>query len=232
MLPVFPPLALVLGQYLAPRFSAERDKELRGGFLGFSLIGGLLGVALLAAFIRPSLLGNIANADAIAHFALLAGVFLLGGAAGVHLLWRQGSVRYALHLMFGSLAAFVAVLIIAQPAIARPSTKDLARIVAQQVEPEDLVLHYHDYFHDFSYYGRRNVGTVAYEGELELAYDPEAVRLGLHVDEAGFRELWAGPRQVYLVLRRSELAALLAQPGFHARVLAETPKHVVLINRL
>lgn len=232
MLPVFPPLALLLGRQLAPRFRSGEARELRGGFVSFAIIGGLLGGALLLAFMRPQLLGRIENADEISRFALLAGVFLLGGAAGVFLLWRQGAVRPALRLMLGSVAAFAAVLVIAQPAIARPSTKDLARIVAQQVEPEDLVLHYHDYFHDFSYYSHLTTGTVAYEGELELAYDPEAARRGTHVDEAEFRQLWAGPRQVYLVLRRSELAPLLAQPGFHARVLAESPRHVVLLNRL
>ena len=232
MLPVFPPLTLLLGQYLAPRLRLGQEKELRGGFLGFSVIGGLLGIALLLAFVRPKLLGEVADATEISQFALLAGVFLLGGAGGVFLLWRQGSVQIAMRMMLGSLAAFAAVLVIAQPAIARPSTKDLARIVSQQIEPHDIVLHYHDYFHDFSYYAGRTVGTVAYQGELELAYDPEAAQLGRHVDEARFRERWAGPQQIYLVLRRTELAPLLAQPGFRARVLAETPRHVVLINRL
>jgi hypothetical protein len=36
---------------------------------------------------------------------------------------------------------------------------------------------------------------------------------------------------VYLVLRHSELPALIAQPGFRAHVVAKSTQHVLLINR-
>jgi hypothetical protein len=231
ILPVFPPLALILGQYLAPRMRNTSASGLRAGFLGFSIVSGLLGVGLIAIFFRPSLLGTVANADVLSHFAMLAGVFLFGGALGVYLLYRSENTRLALHFMLVSTGAFAAVLVIATPAIARASTKELARVVAQQAGPDDIVLHYHDYFHDFSYYSRRTVGTVGYEGELELFLDPDAARRGLHVDEAGFLELWNGSKRIYLLLRRSEMTSLLAKPGFHARLLAEEHKHVLLTNR-
>ena len=231
MLPVFPPLALVLGHYLAPVWRNPSARGLRAGFIGFSAIAGLLGVGLMGLFFKPALLGATVNADEIGHFAMLSGVFLLGGAVGVYLLQRSENPRIALHLMLVSTGAFAAVLVVATPAIARPSTKELARFVAQQAGPADIVLHYHDYFHDFSYYSGRTVGTVGYEGELELFLDPEAARRGLHVSEQEFLELWAGPRRIYLLLRRSEMIALQAQPGFHSRILAETHKHVLLINQ-
>lgn len=231
ILPVFPPLALVLGQYLAPRMRNASAMGLRAGFLGFSVVSGLLGIALIAVFFRPSLLGAVANADVLSGLAMPAGVFLLGGALGVFLLYRSGNTRVALRLLLISTGAFAAVLVIATPAIARATTKELARLLAQQAGPDDIVLHYHDYFHDFSYYSRRTVGTVGYEGELELFLDPEAVQRGLHVDETRFLELWNGPRRVYLVLRRSEMTTLLARPGFRARMLAEEHKHVLLTNR-
>ena len=132
--------------------------------------------------------------------------------------------------MLGTTAAFATVLVIASPAIARASTKDLARTLEQQVRPGDIVLCYHDYFHDFSYYAQRTVGTVQYEGELELALDPDAAAKGLHVNEERFRELWNSPQRVYLVLRRSEMKTLTAQPGFHGRTLAEARNHLLLIN--
>jgi 4-amino-4-deoxy-L-arabinose transferase-like glycosyltransferase len=232
VLPVFPPLALLLGQHLAPRLRAGQGASLRGGFLTFSVVAGLLGIALLLVGVRPTLLGRVENAAVIAPFARVDGVILMIGAAAVHLLWRRGAVPHAVRAMLGCVAGFAGVLILAQPVIARPSTRELARLVSRQAGPDDIVLHYHDFFHDFAYYSGRTAGTVAYEGELELAYDPAAAQLGPHVDEAQFRALWAGGRRVYLVLRRAELAPLLAQPGFAARVFAETPKHVVLINRL
>ena len=232
IVPVFPPLALILGQYIAPRMRNPSAGGLRTGLVGFSMIAGLLGVALIVIFFKPALLGAVSNIETLSHLAMFAGAFLLGGAIGVYFLQRGEHTKAAVQLMLASTGALAAVLVIATPAIARPSTRELARFVAQQAGPDDIVLHYHDYFHDFSYYAGRTVGTVGYEGELELFLDPEAMRRGLHVDETKFLELWAGSRPVYLVLRRSEMSALMAQPGFHARVLAEAHNHVLLSNRL
>jgi len=231
ILPVFPPLALVLGRYLASHLPEPSATGFRAGFIGFSIISGLLGAGLIAIFFKPSLLGAVANVDELARLAMFAGIFLLGGALGVHRLYRNKNPRAGLQFLLMSTGAFATVLVIAMPAMARASTKELARLVAQQAGPDDVVLHYHDYFHDFSYYSRRTVGTVGYEGELELFLDPEAAQRGLHVDENRFLELWSGPKQIYLLLRRSEMTALLARPGFRARVLAEEQKHVLLTNR-
>jgi 4-amino-4-deoxy-L-arabinose transferase-like glycosyltransferase len=232
MLPVFPPLALIIGQYLAPRLTQEAAPAgLRGGLIGFTIIGGILGLALIAVFIRPNLLGKIENVTEVARYASLAGTFLLCSAAGVLLLVRRQKFPGAIDVMLGGMAAFVAVLVLAMPVIARASTKELAQIVARQVDPDDIILHYHDFFHDFTYYSGRTAGTVGYNGELELFLDPDAQRSGPHVDEAAFRKIWAGPHQVYLVLRHTELAALRAQPDFRAHVVAESSKHILLVNR-
>ncbi len=232
VLPVLPPLALLIGQYIGPRWSAGTALPLRAGFLGFTIIGGLLGFALTGLYFKPALLRTTPNPEELCRFALLAGIFLLGGAAGCYACYRRGRARGALQFIFGSTAAFAAVLVIASPAIARPSTKDLARIVAQQANASDVILHYHEFFHDFTYYAGRTAGTVNYMGELELFLDPEATSRGLFVDEAAFHALWTGPRRVYLVVRRQDLAPLQGEPGFTARVLAESQRHVLLINRL
>ncbi len=230
VLPVFPPLALVLGSYLAQRMRTPSAPGLRAGFLGFSVVSGLLGLALMTVFLKPKLLGAVANVEELSRFAMVAGIFLLGGAIGVYLLLRREKTNVALRLILGTTAAFAIVLVVATPAIARASTKDLALALEQQIKPGDIVLCYHDYFHDFSYYAQRTVGTVQYEGELEVALDPVAGANGLHITEERFRELWNGPQRVYLVLRRSEMPVLAAQPGFHARTVAEARNHLLLIN--
>ena len=231
ILPVIPPLALVLGQYLASRLRSNSADGLRTGLVSFSFIGGLLGFALAAVFIKPGLLHGVANMNVLSYYALAAGIVLLVGAAGVQWQRRRGRLQSAMGVMLGCMAIFVTVIVLASPFIARPSTRELARLVAQQTKPDDIVLHYHDYFHDFSYYSGLNVGTVAYEGELELLLDPDGARRGLHVTDPQFRELWTGPRRVFLVLLKAELPTLQSQPGFQSQLFAETIKHVVLINR-
>ncbi len=231
-LPVFPPLALLVGQSIARHWHDPAAPQMRPGFLGFTIMSALLGLALVILCGQPQMLGSAPNVGEIRRFALLAGLLLLGGSAGVYWLFRRDRAQTALRLMLGTTLAFVAVLVAASPAIARPSTRDLARVAALQLGPDALGLHYHDFFHDFTYYARRTVGTVDYTGELEVFLDTNAKLSGLFVDDAKFRELWAGPRQVYLVVHREELGHLLARPGFHARVLAESPQHLLLINRL
>ena len=65
-------------------------------------------------------------------------------------------------------------LMLAAPYIQKPGTKDLAEIVVQKIKTGDKVYHYAEFFHDFTFYAQRTVGTVAFKGELELEIDAAA----------------------------------------------------------
>ena len=70
--------------------------------------------------------------------------------------------------MLATMALFYGVLTFAAPNIQRPGTKELALLVKARARPGDRVMHYHEFFHDFTFYAQRTVGIVAFKGELEL----------------------------------------------------------------
>ncbi len=230
VLPMFPPLAWLIGRQLAELWN-RKDSAAWHGPLGVSAgLAALLGVALAVVLLKP---GVIKSAEQLAHLRPLigpaAGALVAAGIAGGWLL-RRGRPRPALAVLLGASGLLFYGLILASPVLSRPGTKSLAEIVAREVDPGDIVLHYHEYFQDFTYYAHRTVGTVDGAGELEIFLDAEAQRSGRFLAEADLEKLWTGPRQVYLVARRRDLPELQKHPWFHANVLGEEPSHLLLSN--
>jgi 4-amino-4-deoxy-L-arabinose transferase-like glycosyltransferase len=231
VLPVFPPLAWLIGRAIAARGENDSPDFWRWPLAVAAGVTGLLGAAFAAVVAKPALLrlpDLIAQLPPLirpAAVGLLAG----GGLAGWWA-WRGRPQRARMALGASTLLLY-GTLVVAQPVASHPGTKALAEIVTREAGPDDVVLHYHEFFHDFTYYARREVGVVAAEGELEVFLDPLAGTSGRFLKEAELRPLWTGPRRVFLVLRKRELPGLQGQPWFHGRVLGEETNHVLLSNR-
>jgi 4-amino-4-deoxy-L-arabinose transferase-like glycosyltransferase len=230
VLPVFPPLAWLVGRLIAD-LRTRRDPAFWRWPLGVSaLLVLLLGLALVVVVAKP---GVIKTPEMLAHLRPLvwpAALTLVAAGAVCWWLGRQGRPQKALLALLAANGMLGYTLILAAPVISRPGTKSLAEIVAREADANDLVLHYHEYFHDFSYYARRTAGTVAADGELEVFLDADAQHSGRFLAEADLRKLWTSPRQVFLVLRRRELPALQKESWFRYKVLGEEPSHLLLSN--
>ena len=104
--------------------------------------------------------------------------------------------------------------------------------VRAKAGPDDLIFHYHGFFHDFLYYSERPVGTVEFHGdEVELQNDPKAVASGRFTDEAHFRALWEGPRRIWVVAKKDTTGALFADPTFHYHLIEERSGYYLFSNR-
>jgi hypothetical protein len=91
-------------------------------------------------------------------------------------------------------------------------------------------MHYHEFFHDFTFYLGGVVNVVNYKGELELEEDAPARASNRFMDDAAFRELWAQPGRIYVVVREKDVAAFRAgQPT--GNLLAETKDHCLFSNQ-
>jgi hypothetical protein len=131
---------------------------------------------------------------------------------------------------------FYVTMIFAVPEIQRRGTRELASIVKARAQPGDHVVHYHEFFHDFAYYGRTLVDVVANRspnpyGELELEEDAAARTSGRFMDEAEFRRRWAGPVRLWLVTEKEAAKGLLADHTFAYYLLGETRNHYLLSNK-
>jgi 4-amino-4-deoxy-L-arabinose transferase-like glycosyltransferase len=239
ILPVFPPLAVLLGRAIAPVFETGTAAGFRTGlrvFVGFCLV--LTGAFLLVVF-RPHLAKLAPDAAAQLRIpALSLAVVLLAGAVLTAWLAAKRGQRIAIAAIAGTLALFYVVLQHANlPQVIKPGTRSLALEVKRLAHPGDRVMHYHEFFHDFTFYAERVVDVVAYKGELELEEDPAAQSSGRFIDEPTFRALWTGPGRLFVVARKRDVEpraterTLFGDPGFHCHILAETPNHYLFSNQ-
>jgi 4-amino-4-deoxy-L-arabinose transferase-like glycosyltransferase len=239
ILPVFPPLAVLLGAWLADVHAAHSTGSgpdrgavrLRWAVRVFGFFAGLLGAALLVAALRPGTIRPEEVRLAVRDNAIPGGVILLtGGVAAVWFVRNRGG-REALAAVAVTAAGFYAAVATAQDDFARSDTRSLAAYTMARIQPGDRIYHYRGFFHDFVFYARREVGTVAWKDELELDIDPAAPASGRFIDEPEFRRQWAGPQRLWVVARREEAEPLFRDATFSFHLLAETRGHVLFSNR-
>jgi len=233
ILPVVPPLAVLIGAALVGALrAADGAARLRAGWRAFSFVCGLLAVALVVVISRPALV----RMDAEQALALqipawtMAAVLLLGGIFTPWLAKTRG-VRAALAGVAATMVLFFGTLEFAAPFLNKPGTRELALYVKAHAQPGDRVMHYHEFFHDFTFYAERVVDVVAFTGELELSEDAAARASGRFLPEPEFRRLWAQPGRIFAVARKRDVAELFADPTFHYRLLASSQDHYLFSNQ-
>jgi hypothetical protein len=128
-------------------------------------------------------------------------------------------------------ALFFAVLVEVRPLIDIRGTRTLAIEAAALAQPGDRIYHYHDFFHDFTFYARRTVGLVGYHGELEPENDDPATVSEVFVTDPEFRRQWEGRDRIFVVAGKSAVRELFADPAFHYRLLGEDQGHYLFSNR-
>ncbi len=229
ILPVFPPVAVLIGTWLAKQWRAEGALRLRGGLRVFAFLCGLLAIALLVAALKPGVLREPGQAAAVRPYAIAMAVILLVGGVVSPWAGRVRGARAALWTVFGTMVGFSLTLAVAIPEIR--STKQLALLARARLRPEDRVYHYHAFFHDFVYYQRRPVGLVHYQDELELQFLDPMERAARFIEDDEFRQQWRGPGRVWLVARKHETKELVADATFRYHLIGETPTHCLWSNQ-
>ncbi len=229
ILPVFPPIAVLIGPWLARQVAG--GGKLRLGFRLFSFVSGLLAVALIVTVTKPGLISDAEQADSLKPYAYaMATVLILGGVMSP---WfaRVRGLRAGLTTMVGTALGLYVCLMLAAPLIKRPGTKEVALAFAARVQPGDVVYHYGEYFHDFSFYAKSVVGTVAFKGELGIQIDPAAQASGRFIDGPEFHRQWLGSVRIYAVARKKDVVELFADPKFRHHVISESRAHVLFSNQ-
>ena len=231
ILPVFPPLAVLIGVGLARTLADTTGASLLGGFRLFAFACGLLVAALCVAVLKPGVIREPGQALALRPYALaLVAVLVVGGVAVLWVAKARGT-RGGLAVLAATTLGFYVILAFAAPVIERPGTKALAQQVAALLRPGDRIYHYHGFFHDFTFYASCVVGTVSYQDELELPFLDPAERTARFVDDAEFRRQWAGPGRLFAVARRQDAPELFGDPAFHYHLLGETRAHYLFSNQ-
>lgn len=228
ILPMFPPLAVLIGRYVARTI---RDGAGSGAKTG-AFLYGVLAVALGGVLPWIHVARDAQIRAAVQPFQWgLALVFLLSGGFAawfaIKARWRAAFVATAWTIVGVGL-----LFPLAYARADRRSTKNLAVALRSHVATTDRIFCYLNYFQDLPVYLARTVDVVDYEGELAFGIHAEPERTSARfVSTAQFLQIWAGTERCFAVAHRADAAPLFARSDFPHVIVAEDREHVVFSNR-
>lgn len=225
VLPIFPPLAVLVGNYLAHHWQNQKQQ---GIFIGLLIISFILLLAIIAALILA------------AHNQLLPlpwtawlTLFLAICAAIVPLCfyWQHG-VKPAMIALLLILALLWTSLNLNYPLLQQRSTKPLVTVLLPLLTPTDQIVSYHAYFHDLPFYLQRRI-TVAGWGVDELSFGMKHQNMqGWLLDDTSLWQQWvAGTQRIFMFLNKKDYNALSKNRAYRLCLIAETPDIVLVSNK-
>ncbi len=226
ILPVFPPMAVLIGHSISRVWIGQSANKFRAGAWGFIVTALLLVVAAVVAPKPPG------QADLNAYLPVLrvtlGGAMLLGAAATF-----VGLRRNQPQLMIGAVAISSAALLLAVSfgggAFEKTSTKKFAMILKPLLKPDDRVYCIGIYNQDLPVYLDRLVSVVDYRGELGYGIDAEPdLTSARFLTPAAFPEEWAKPGAAYAVVRKKAYDKWVSKSGLPFDVLSQSDGFILV----
>ena len=227
ILPVFPPLAILIGRYLATAWDRDDMPGIRSGY------AILLIMALLLAAAVMSVISHIIPMETEPFETYLEALVLIL-ISGTVLTWMIGRRSQRFPLVFSSLVVsavlFLMVLSAGSVFYDRNSVKDLAMTLKSRLQMGDEVVSYHGYYQDLPVYLERCIKVTGWKGELKFGKGIEDVSRWM-INEETFWQRWNGPATVYMVTTRHIYDKWRDQPQGKVYLVAETHENVLLCNK-
>lgn len=232
ILPIFPPLAVLLGRVLGPRLSAAQA-DLPLGRWVFALFFGALAVAVPVIYSMPSLRQNDdigAYLGPVAPIVIpMAIIFALGAIAAIWLPRRFGDRASIAAIAITGVLGWTGVSLIASKADPN-SIKSVAEIIKTYRHHDEVVASYGTFFYDLPVYLNDKVVVVDNTAEFDFGMTQEDVSK-YAMPTAPFAKIWNGPKLTFMVVRTRLFSAWESQ-GLPKRmcVIARTDRAVGISN--
>ncbi len=221
VLPVFPALALLVGQRLAEGRSARAD----------AATAIALGAALLAVALVPKLVERhgVTEDDVLAcsPYVLAASILLVLGGSIVAA-WPGRSTRPVVLLSAAGFGAFVLLIFGYAAMPENGASRELAVALREAVPPGAPIYSVQHYDQPLPFYLGRTVDLVHERGELDYGLTQDPQREIQSVD--GFVAEWQRLEQGAALLPRA-LFLSMQQDGVPMRRIHESPKYVAVARR-
>ncbi len=225
VLPVLPPLALLVGKYLAETTGQDLP-GMRGGINMLLVLSGLIGV-LLGALPgrRPDLVQPAAM-----PFLVIMILLLPAGALAAWFLRKKRRAVQAIGAIALSAGLFCITASALMPMVDTKNNKQLATVLKAQLRPGDEIVNYRNYYQDLPVYLERRMTIVDWRGELDFGMTVEDVS-GWMIDEAELWRRWRGPQRLFLVAGNKDAEVLRQKRKDPFFLIAENKNTVILSNR-
>jgi 4-amino-4-deoxy-L-arabinose transferase-like glycosyltransferase len=224
ILPIFPPLALLVGRAVAKRLDDKAPDDLPFGRWVFVAFFGLLAIAVPVAYHLPQIRQS---ADFGAYMTLtapivftMAVVFALGAVAAIMLPRWYGQRGTIGAVFLTGLLSWTGVSLVASEADPN-SVKTVADVIKTYRHHDELVASYGTFFYDLPVYLNSKVLVVNNVGEFEFGMSQEDVSKYM-TDSETFSKMWNGDDLMFMVVRTRLFQAWETQGA---------PRHMCVISR-
>lgn len=202
ILPVFPPLALIIGRFWTLQDGQKKPLRLISGYV----INGVAFVVVAIGLPIATHIQSVADKLNPSFLPWVNPASFIIGLTGLYWIWRA---RQASTLSIWPLAIGAAVLaMLANPLIALfqpPTIKPIVTQLHKSLQADDLVFSYEEYFHDLPLYLGKTVGVVEAiheEQSYGLEWEDHTDR---YMKMNPFRKIWGNETQrVYAVMERRQ----------------------------
>lgn len=177
ILPIFPALALLIGNYLDNLWQQTKSKGITAGMIGFIILSGITSIGFLIA---PSIKSLEVSPEMIPYFSLASILFLVGGAVSIYLLFSQQFSKM-FYCLLAVACAFLLILSASSNSINKRSIKPLTQELNAILKPGDEVVTYFKFYYDLPIYTEKRITIVADWKASDIAQNDNWVR-----------ELWYG----------------------------------------
>lgn len=228
ILPVFPPLALLIGRYMAAAWDSRDFPGLRAGYAAVLIASLILAAAVLCL---PYYWPKPAEAQILGVYRYTMTFTLAIGVAVTWGLVRYRRLRWAFIALAMTSALFLIQVNAAAPRVDTKSVKQLAIELKARLRPGDEVASYREYYQDLPVYLEQRITVVDWGGELNFGNSVEDTTAWM-TDGATFWKRWQGPTTMYVLTRIEDYEALKrVEPGLPLFPIARDERNIVLSNR-
>jgi len=225
ILPIFPALALLMGETFARAFDRESLELKISGYL-FATVFTLVGAALIL-YPHLSPRPQLTPVSGL----VMGTIFLLEGTLSFIAL-RKGQMI----AMFTAICCCSYLLGIVGPPLlleriaAKRTMKELALLVREKAEAGALVVSYNGYDQSLPFYSQRRVAVVGDMGELRFGSE-QGDQSAWFMDRAGFNRLWDSTSPLYVLIDKQELDQLRHAVKTPVTILGAKGNKVLITNR-
>jgi 4-amino-4-deoxy-L-arabinose transferase-like glycosyltransferase len=227
ILPVFPPLALLIGRYLAASWEQIDLPGAQMGYVVFLIAASVLSVALLSL---PAFLPNSNWVEMLGAWRFAVALTLVIGAAASWGFARQRRFKFAFIALTITSALFLIEVNAASHLVEMKSTKNLASTLKTRLKPGDEVASYRTYYQDLPVYLERRITVVDWKGELGFGTTTENTELWM-IDGVTFWKRWDGPSTMFMVTDIKTYEVLRKDHRLRLFPIAQDRRNIVVSNR-
>jgi len=225
ILPIFPPIAMLIGNYFAANWQNNKSRQMDLGFYALFTLNIILAIAAISA---SFILDFNEQAFTKQNLYFIAGIMVVGTLVTA-IAYRRHNTSSGFFVMVLAAATLWLYFSPNITTINRQSIKPLITTMQQRLQPEDEVIVYRDYYQELPFYLKRIVTVAQYSGELAFGMAHQDTSSWM-IDEKTFWERWHSDRVVYLITGESNYRNLLPSAPDKMRIIAKLWDTLLVVN--